>query len=158
MMRRRSWRQLTEREQQFARALAEDGCPASEIARTVGCSEESLRRVFAGRFGAADATLYPRIGEARRRGHPSLSHRGRVMAAEGIRPILDDLTEARAAWRRMAQRQIDSLLTEPQPDDVEIAATFARVGVYCAAVADLGRIILQHTTATTATTKENDQS
>ena len=78
------------------------------------------------------------------------------MAAEGIRPILDDLTEARAAWNRMAQRQIDSLLTEP--DDAEIAATFARIGVYCTAVADLGRIILQHTTTTTATTKENDQS
>jgi NOL1/NOP2/fmu family ribosome biogenesis protein len=58
----------------------------------------------------------------------------------------------------MAQRQIDSLLTEPQPDDAEIAATFARIGVYCTAVADLGRIILQHTTTTTATTKENDQS
>lgn len=80
------------------------------------------------------------------------------MAAEGIRPILDDLIEARAAWRRMAQWQIDSLLAEPQPDDVEIAATFARVGVYCAAVADLGRVILRHTTTTTATTKENDQS
>lgn len=80
------------------------------------------------------------------------------MAAEGIRPILDDLIEARAAWNRMAQRQIDSLLAEPQPDYVEIAATFARAGVYCAAVADLGRIILQHTTTTTATTKENDQS
>lgn len=63
MMRRRPWRQLTEREQQFARALIEDDCPASEIARTIGCSEESLRRVFAGRFDAADATLYRRALE-----------------------------------------------------------------------------------------------
>ena len=63
MMRRRPWRQLTEREQQFARALIEDDCPASEIARTIGCSEESLRRVFAGRFDAAGATLYRRALE-----------------------------------------------------------------------------------------------
>ena len=46
-----------------ARALIEDDCPASEIARTIGCSEESLRRVFAGRFDAADATLYRRALE-----------------------------------------------------------------------------------------------
>lgn len=64
MMRRRPWRQFTEREQQFARALVEDGCPASEIARTIGnCSESSLRTVFAGRFSAADATLYRRALE-----------------------------------------------------------------------------------------------
>ena len=64
MIRRRPWRQLTEREQQFAAMLVEDGCPASEITRTIGdCSETSLRKAFPGRFSAADATLYRRAIE-----------------------------------------------------------------------------------------------
>ena len=42
-------------------------------------------------------------------------------------------------------------------DSYEQAPGVARVGVYCAAVADLGRIILQHTTTTTTTTiRENN--
>lgn len=59
-MRSRRWDELTDAEQAFAEQLVNDGCPAAEVARTVGAGAYAIGKRFRGRFSRADGRLYNR--------------------------------------------------------------------------------------------------